>query len=434
MNTKKVICFIIVLTLLCGLMTSCFDKREVDELGYVIAMGLDKGKNNYLKMTFQIAKPEAEGGGGGGGGPQFSAVTIETPTIYTGINVVNTFVSKQLNMSHNKLVVFSEELAREGVERYLHALLRGREFRPSMYMVVSKSSAEEYLNSVNPDLVLKPSKFYELAFQSYSYTGLIPNVQFHDFYKDSESLYKDPVAILGGVGKFKSSDEFDVDKSTFRERGREVPVGGDFFAGNIPKIGGVEAENMGIAVFSGDKMVGEMDGTDSKYLLLATGDYGHAYWSLTDPKEKDKFILLDVKQSRRPQHKVTLADGKPQIYVKITLEADILAIQSTIDYEQGELTNYLEKYAEEHIGEEMNRFLQKTSKEFGSDICGFGKYAKKHFLTWEEWEKYGWKSKYKDATFNVDIKFKLRRPGLILKTIPSVDMKYVEGKNNDNNR
>ena len=131
---------------------------------------------------------------------------------------------------------------------------------------------------------------------------------------------------------------------------------------------------------------------------------------------------------------MTLADGKPQIYVKITLEADILAIQSTIDYEQGELTNYLEKYAEEHIGEEMNRFLQKTSKEFGSDICGFGKYAKKHFLTWEEWEKYGWKSKYKDATFNVDIKFKLRRPGLILKTIPSVDMKYVEGKNNDNNR
>jgi len=435
MNAKRAICLIIVLTLLCGLMTGCFDKKEVDELGYVIAMGLDKGKNNYLRLTFQIAKPEAGGEeGGGGGGPNSSSVTVETPTIYSGINMVNTFVSKQLNLSHNKLVVFSEELAKEGVEPYLHPLLRGREFRPSVHMVVSKCSAEEYLNNVQPELALKPSKFYELAFQSYSYTGLIPNVQFHDFYMDSESLCKDPVAVLGGVGRFKSSDEFDVDNSTFRERGRNTPVGGDFFGGDIPKVGGIKAENMGVAVFSGDKMVGEMDGTDSKYLLLATGDYGHAYWSLKDPKEEDKYILLDIKQSRRPNHKVTLVDGKPQIDVKIVLEADVLAIQSTIDYEQGELTDFLEKYVEELIREEMIIFLQKTSKEFGADICGFGRYAKKYFLTWEEWEKYGWKSRYKDATFNVDVNFKLRRPGLILKTFPSTDMEYVEELKNANNK
>jgi spore germination protein KC len=56
---------------------------------------------------------------------------------------------------------------------------------------------------------------------------------------------------------------------------------------------------------------------------------------------------------------VTLVDGKPQIDVKIVLEADVLAIQSTIDYEQGELTDFLEKYVEELIREEMIRFCKK---------------------------------------------------------------------------
>lgn len=429
MKIKRAVSIIIILFSLCGLMTGCFDKREIDELGYVIALGIDKGKTNYLKLTFQIAKPQAEGGGGGGGEePPYSTVTVESPTLYAGINMVNTFTSKQINMSHNKVVVFSSELAQQGLEPYLHALLRGREFRPSMYMVVSRNSAEEYLKGVKPDLVLNPSKYYELTFQSYSYTGLIPNAQFHDFYKYSESLYRDPVAILGGVGKFKSSDEFNVDKSTFREKGREFPVGGDFYAGDVTKAGGVDSENMGFAVFNGDKMVGEMDGTDSKYLLMATGEYGHAYWTINDPKKKDMFILLDIKQSRRPHHKVNLVDGKPRIDVKITLEADILSIQSTIDYEQGELTNFLEEYVEKHISKEMKAFLEKTSKEFNSDVCGFGSYAKKYFLTWEDWERYNWKSKYKDSTFSVDMHFKLRRPGLILKTLPSVDSEGVEEK------
>ncbi|KNY28821.1 Ger(x)C family spore germination protein [Pseudobacteroides cellulosolvens] len=431
MKLKRAVSVIIILVSLCSLMTGCFDKKEVDELGYVIALGLDKGKTNYLKLTFQIAKPHAGGesgggGGGGGGEPPYSNITVEAPSIYAGINMANTFTSKQINLSHNKVVVFSEELAREGLEAYLHALLRGREFRPSMYMVVSRNSAEEYLKGVKPELVLNPSKYYELAFQSYSYTGLIPNSQFHDFYKYSESLYKDPVAILGGIGSFKSSDDFSVEKSTFRERGHKVPIGGDFFAGTVTKTGGVDTENMGLAVFNGDKMVGEMDGTDSKYLLLATGEYGHAYWTIPDQKEEGKFVLLDIKQSRRPQHKVKLVDEKPYIDVKIILEADILSIQSTVDYEQGELTNLLEKYVEELIGKEMHRFLEKTSKDFNSDICGFGSYAKKYFLTWKEWEKYNWKSKYKDATFNVDINLKIRRPGLILKTLPSVGSEGTE--------
>jgi spore germination protein KC len=429
MKTKKVVSLIIILVLLCGIFTGCFDKREVDELGYVLALGIDKGKTNFLKLTFQIAKPQGGGEGGGGGGgdkPPYETVTVEAPTVYTALNMVNTFSSKQLNMSHNKVVVFSKELARQGLEPYLHALLRGREFRPNMYMVVARESAEDYLNGVKPELVLNTSKYYELVYRSYSYTGYIPNVQFHDFYKCTESLYKDAVAILGDVGKYKSSDDIDVSKSTYSQKDRKVPFGGDFYAGNIPKTGGTDSENMGAAVFSGDKMVGEMDGKETKMLLLETGDYGHSNWTIPDPEVKDKFILLDIKQSRRTRNSVKLVGGKPQISTKISLEADILSIQSAIDYEQGQMTSVLESYTENLIKKEMTKFLEKTSKIFNADVCGFGSYAKKYFMTMREWENFNWKSKYKDATFTVDVDLKLRRPGLILRSIPSIDSEGVK--------
>jgi len=38
--------------------------------------------------------------------------------------MINSYVSKQLNMSQIKVLVFSEELAREGIEKYINALMR----------------------------------------------------------------------------------------------------------------------------------------------------------------------------------------------------------------------------------------------------------------------------------------------------------------------
>jgi len=53
-----------------------------------------------------------------------SYTTVEAPSIYSGLNMINSYVSKQLNMSQIKVLVFSEELAREGIEKYINALMR----------------------------------------------------------------------------------------------------------------------------------------------------------------------------------------------------------------------------------------------------------------------------------------------------------------------
>ena len=93
-------------------------------MAYPIAIGLDIGHANILRMTLQLAVPLSIGGGGagesgggsGGGGEEkaVSVITIDTSSIFSGLNMVNNIISKEINMSHAKVIVISRKLAEEG--------------------------------------------------------------------------------------------------------------------------------------------------------------------------------------------------------------------------------------------------------------------------------------------------------------------------------
>jgi spore germination protein KC len=413
-----------------GLFSGCYDRREVDDLSYVIAIGFDKGTVNPLRMTIQYAIPLAIGGGGGGdgggsggGGESKSTglVTVEAPTLYSGLNMLNNFIGKQLYLSHAKVAVFSEELARNGdMHDYLHAMVRGREFRPNMNIVVSRGSAENYITSIKPVQEADPAKYYELKFSTYTYTGFTANTELSSFYNFQESTSKQPVATLVGVGNYEASKDIDPAKSTAAEKGRDKPLMGDYRAGEIPKAGDIKGETLGLAVFDGSKMTGELDGQESTMFLMATGQFDHAFLTFPDPGSKDSHVVVNLKQSRMPKYKIEFVDGKPQISLSIKLEGDFLSIQSGINYEEGPKLIEFEDSSEQFIKNEILRLLNRTAKELHSDIFGFGRFEKANFLTWNEWKDFDWLKKYRDASFNVEVDLKIRRTGLMIRSMPAV--------------
>ena len=431
-NRIKIVCFVFVVCFLSTTMTGCFDRRELDDLAYPIAIGLDKGDNNFLKLTLQLAVPTAigtgEGGGGAGGSESISVTTVETPSIYSGLNMINTYLSKQINLSHAKVLVFSEDLAREGMNKYINAILRSREFRPNAFVLVARGKgamAEKYIRSVKPELEANPAKYYELVLRAYRYTGFTADAQLVNFHHRMTSYDIQPVAVLAGVGTFESLGEIDAEESTFREKEREYPFEGDFKAGDMPKVGEVKSETMGLAVFKGARMVGEIDGEETIYYLMVSGEFGYTYMTLPDPINKDTFVILSVKQSRPPVKKVKMEGDKPVVSVKVKLEADILSIQSGINYESTDKVSVMEESAEEFIKSGIQRYLKRTAEELNSDMCGIGTNMKGKFLTWSDWEKFDWKSKYKDSTFDVSVDLKIRRPGLLVR---SADTQIMEGE------
>jgi len=121
---------------------------------------------------------------------------------------------------------------------------------------------------------------------------------------------------------------------------------GDFKAGDMPKVGTIKSEVMGLAVFNGSKMVGELDGEETQLQLMLEGNFGYSYVTIPDPEAEDYVVLLNIKQNRKPKRKVEIVDEKTHIKVNIYLEADILSIQSGVNYESLEKVKILEDAAE----------------------------------------------------------------------------------------
>ena len=127
-----VILFICLFTL-----SGCYDARGVEEWTYAIAIGLDKGENNNLKLNIQFATPNSssnsssgssgdESGSSGEGKSQSSdtkTISVDCSSIDSGINLINNYTSKKINLSHCKVIVISEELAKEGIAEYIYTLI-----------------------------------------------------------------------------------------------------------------------------------------------------------------------------------------------------------------------------------------------------------------------------------------------------------------------
>ena len=99
----------------------CWGRTEVDDLALVMAIGLDKGEDNTVYVTLQIAVPRAvasggaEGGGpsaGGGGAGASLITTMRGRSILGLVDMANTYIDRRLSFLHSKVLIVVEYLAR----------------------------------------------------------------------------------------------------------------------------------------------------------------------------------------------------------------------------------------------------------------------------------------------------------------------------------
>ena len=110
--------------------------------------------------------------------------TVECGSINSGISLINSYISKKVNLSHCKAIIISEELAYEGISEYIYTLVNNIEIRPDCNIVISRCKAEDYLNNSNPTLESVSARYYEFILNSSEYTGYTENVTLSDFYSD----------------------------------------------------------------------------------------------------------------------------------------------------------------------------------------------------------------------------------------------------------
>lgn len=97
-------------------MSGCWDRSEIEEKGFVIATGLDKGKEpGQVMVTYQIANPQVGLVNAPTEAEQTSdIITFPAPDFLTAKDLANSKVARKLTFSHMKVFIVSEELARTG--------------------------------------------------------------------------------------------------------------------------------------------------------------------------------------------------------------------------------------------------------------------------------------------------------------------------------
>lgn len=320
--------------------------------------------------------------------------------MYSAINIANHIVSKKFSLSHTELIVFSEELALEGIGNIIDSASKSNELRPDIFAAVAIGGARRYLEEVKPTIEVNPAKYYRLIYSQNDTDG-IPKTDLQDFYINKATNNAAPVLPVAGVSENDGGEALTGEpQGTY---GFDYNVK-NYVAGEVAVKSENKSEAMGMAVFKNDKMTAMLGAVDTEIYNLLKGSLKRNYISFKN-EDNGESIMIKIYQVRKPIIKTDIHNKK----VKITLniESDLLSKPTESDD-----VKKIEKHILNDIQTSCDEFINKTVNELDCDIIGIKKKLRKKLLTNEAFSDY--KYSLKGWEIKTEVKFSIRRVGMKL--------------------
>lgn len=192
-KTKLMWLLLITPFLLCG----CYNKFEIDNLAYVIALGADLGENNNLDITYQIAVPlKIVSESVDNIQDTYTTYTVSAPSLSEANKIVNAMISKELNLSQVKAIFYSKDLATSDLKGHINGLISHTDIRPKSIVAIYDGKVSELLKNISPKLENNVARYYELIFSSHNYSSQVAVSELFDFYTSSIAKDRSPFTIL----------------------------------------------------------------------------------------------------------------------------------------------------------------------------------------------------------------------------------------------
>ncbi|HBF38781.1 MAG TPA: hypothetical protein DDW50_15870 [Firmicutes bacterium] len=410
MNKKIILPVFLSLALV---LSGCWDRRELESMGLVQALGIDSvpgGKG--LTITTMIAVPAKlkggsggeSGGGGGGGDTGVFIISKQAPTIYEGFNLINTTVNREITLLQNSVLFIGEDLSKKGIKKWIDSLVRYREMRRTLNIFICRGTAVDIMQ-VKPQLEKNPAEYFTDFSRLTRFSGMYPMTTLNDFMDRFEAKAQDNYAPL--LGKFHRQDPNEYQQPPGGQDDKSG--GGSGSSGKPPKAKDIRL--LGTAIFKQDKVVGSFDIYETQILQILTGSFHEALLSISDPLKKGLLISYRLMNTGAPQIKYKHQNGEDRFHVKVRMEAELLSIQSGIDYTEPQKEAVLAKHIACELEERMRKAIKKA-QQLNSDVFGFGIKVRNTMLTGADWDRYNWPDKFKNAIISVQAHVSVRRVGV----------------------
>lgn len=413
--------------------TGCFDRSELEEQAFLVTLAIDqKELHAPITLTARVAVPSklsgSSGGSGGGGGDYQSGTPVVTAsgrTIHEAITMMNTGVERTINLSHIAGVIYSDRAARLGLLRYLRTLVRYREFRRTLYMFVAKGDLGDVFLKDKPVLETSVTRVIEDLHQTSERTGSAPSVELHEFIGSLETPNQDPILPIlsynkqvGGEGKKTAGSPKHLAKKGVR-----------FGSGAINRAGGNPVECVGTAVFRGDRMVGMLDGEETRYLQLLNGAAQRMVVTLPAPMGAQGDISLGVHYAEPAHIYVSIHKTPPSIAISQSFETELIGDQTSQSYADPAAKRKLEKTLAAYIAKREAAVIKKVFVTMDADPFHFFSLARGQFPTYKEMASYDWRKQLSRVRVSIETQAILRRMGTQLS--PPTDLDEQLGKTVD---
>ncbi|MTI96851.1 MAG: Ger(x)C family spore germination protein [Firmicutes bacterium] len=145
MMKRKGFSLLIVLLTVCLTLSGCWSRREMEGLAYILILGIDRSETGDIKLVAQFGLPATEEAGDE---PPVTTITAEGRDFNEALDDMFTQSSRRPYLSHLRLVVLGEELAKSGIWQSMDFLRRDVRMRLNTKIVVTQEDLEDLLETV----------------------------------------------------------------------------------------------------------------------------------------------------------------------------------------------------------------------------------------------------------------------------------------------
>ncbi|QDQ03020.1 Ger(x)C family spore germination protein [Lysinibacillus fusiformis] len=364
------------------LLSSCWSKRELNELAIVVAVGVDKVDDAY-EVSVQIVNPSEVSSNKPSSG-QSPVITFyaKGDSVFEAVRKMTTLTPRKAYFAHLQVLVVGEKLAKEGISQTLDLLSRDQEIRNNFDVIVShQATAKEILNVLTPIEKIPANKIINSLAGSEKAWGSTLSVNVEDLVNALSSIGKS--TVLPAI-EIQGDTQLGIDKT------------------NVERIKTpVILEYVGLVVFKEDKLMGLLTEEESRSFNFLKDKIKSTVEIISCP-EQGKLTTEITKSTTKIKGK--FEHGTPKINVEITIEQNVGDVECAINLTENKSIAYINKKTAKLIKDRIEKTLMTIQKNYQVDVIGFGEilYREDH----KEWKKIKdeWPTIFPDLAVNVEVK------------------------------
>lgn len=351
---------ILLILLLCTIFTtSCWSRKEIEDLGFVVGLGISKTDEGLYSLIAQVANPSAIVSEAPDPRSIYTIIKSEGLTVFDALRNMTMISKRRLFISHVNLVVIHETIAKEGLRNVMSFLLQDMEVRLEMKILISKIPPEDILDTPNY-LSIIPAIGLSRMTENY---GGNSKVYIADLHETIEVVNNPPINYVTTlVEKRDPPSEHEKQHLTLSQ----------------------------IAVFANDKLKGYLDYEEGQGYNFITNNYKNALITFKCNTNKERLVIEVLESTTKiyPNY----SDGKISFHIDVKVTGNVaerfLSEDSPQELDVSAVANQLDEVIEDKINRAITTAQQKYKIDYFNLSKNFSrKYPREFKALSSEWNQ-----------------------------------------------